>query len=62
MNEVGLRATWDVIDGDDEFFRVTKNFHNAIKGMDVDITSQDFDAYLKTNRRNAEKVELHGDV
>ena len=62
MNEVGLAATWDVINGDDEFFRVTKAFHNAIQGMEVELTSTDFDAYLRTNRRNAEKLDLYGDA
>ena len=59
MNEVGLATTWDVIEGDDDFFRVTKGFHNAIQGMEVELTSADFDAYLRTNRRNAEKVDLY---
>jgi trehalose synthase len=62
MNEVGLSASWDVIGGDDDFFRVTKAFHNAIQGMEVDLTSTDFDAYLRTNRRNAEQLDLYGDA
>jgi trehalose synthase len=62
MNEVGLAASWDVIDGDEDFFRVTKGFHNAIQGMEVELTSADFDAYLRTNRRNAEKLDLYGDA
>jgi trehalose synthase len=62
MVEVGLAATWDVINGDDEFFRVTKAFHNAIQGMEVELTASDFDAYLRTNRRNGEKLDLYGDA
>ena len=62
MNELGLLASWDVVEGDDEFFKVTKSFHNAIQGMEVEITSGDLDAYLRTNRRNAERLDLYGDT
>lgn len=60
--ELGLGASWDVIEGEDEFWRVTKGFHNAIQGDEVDFTSSDFDVFLRWNRRNAQKVDFHGDV
>ena len=56
MGELGLDARWDVIEGEDEFFRVTKMFHNGIQGNEVEISSTDFDVFLKWNRRNAEKL------
>jgi trehalose synthase len=60
-NELGIKATWDVIEGEDEFWRVTKGFHNAIQGSEVDFTTGDFEVFVKWNRRNAQKLDLHGD-
>jgi len=31
MRELGLRVDWKVIRGDQEFFTVTKTFHNALQ-------------------------------
>src|SRR5262249_40386132 len=61
MRELGLDCTWDVLRGEDEFFRVTKSFHNAIQGEPVDLTSADFDIFLRWNRLNAKDIDLHGD-
>jgi len=30
--ELGLQIRWDVITGDNDFFEVTKAFHNALHG------------------------------
>ncbi|MBI4510047.1 MAG: glycosyltransferase [Deltaproteobacteria bacterium] len=60
-NELEIRAHWDVIEGEDEFWRVTKMFHNAIQGDEVDFTSADFDTYIKWNRLNSQKIDLFGD-
>ena len=32
LNELGVNSKWDVIKGGDEFFAVTKKFHNALHG------------------------------
>ena len=61
MRELGLDATWDVLRGEDEFFRVTKSFHNAIQGETIDITNADFETFLKWNRINGKEIDLHGD-
>ena len=34
LNELGVKATWEVIQGNDEFFAVTKSFHNALQGRE----------------------------
>ena len=54
--ELGLSASWEVIDGDDDFFRVTKAFHNGLQGDAVSVTGRLADAYLETNRLNAERL------
>jgi len=52
MGELGLNASWDVLRGEDEFFRVTKAFHNAIQGEPIELTSADYEIFLKWNRLN----------
>jgi trehalose synthase len=61
MGELGLEATWDVLRGDNEFFRVTKSFHNAIQGDPVEIGGVDYEIFLKWNQLNARELDLHGD-
>ncbi|MFQ6116164.1 MAG: glycosyl transferase family 1, partial [bacterium] len=38
MRDVGLEAEWQVIEGTDEFFNVTKASHNGLQGMDLPLT------------------------
>jgi trehalose synthase len=40
MRDVGLDAEWQVIEGSDQFFRVTKAMHNALHGADIEITPE----------------------
>lgn len=62
LNELGVVTRWDVIQGDEEFFRVTKSFHNALQGQEQPISAAMLDHYVETNRRNAARLNLEGDV
>jgi len=53
MRDVGLAADWWVIEGADEFFNVTKAFHNGLQGADIPLTAEMRDIYERYNRRNA---------
>nr|MDA8216739.1 hypothetical protein [Dehalococcoidales bacterium] len=57
MQDVGLQAEWRVIYGSDEFFNVTKAFHNAFQGADIPITEAMKDVYERYGRLNAEAFE-----
>ncbi|MCP8322053.1 MAG: glycosyl transferase family 1, partial [archaeon] len=57
LKECKLDVEWRVIEGDDEFFRITKDFHNALHGADVEISQEMFDHYLKVNAVNAKEME-----
>jgi trehalose synthase len=61
-NELGVQATWDVIKGSDEFFNVTKAFHNALHGSGNDITDEMFEIFRETTRDNLATMNLYGDV
>jgi len=53
MRSVGLDAEWKIISGPEDFFGVTKSMHNALQGMDLELTSAMKAAYLHANVDNA---------
>jgi trehalose synthase len=55
--ELGIDATWEVLEGQGEFYGVTKAFHNGLQGMAVNLTPQMFALYEETNRQNLERLE-----
>lgn len=61
MNDLGIDTTWKVLKGADEFFSVTKAFHNALQGMDIELTPLMKDIYIKYNKLNAEGFVNHFD-
>lgn len=59
MRSAGLEAEWRIISGSDDFFMTTKSMHNALQGMDLDLTNAMRAAYLHANVDNA--VYFEGD-
>jgi trehalose synthase len=58
---LGIDARWFVIEGSEEFFTVTKKFHNLLQGVDQTITLREiFHAYLDTIDENTREVEVVG--
>lgn len=62
LNELGVDAKWDVIKGGEDFFGVTKKFHNALHGKAEDITPRDFEIFMATSQENLENLKIYGDV
>ena len=56
LEELGLRASWEVIEGDAAFFAVTKSFHNALQGNPAQISPALLEHYLEVNRSNARRL------
>jgi trehalose synthase len=56
MRELGLDAHWEVITGEDDFYRCTKGFHNALQGNSVGVPAQLLKVFEETNARNAERL------
>ena len=62
FKELGVDTRWDLIKGGEDFFEVTKKFHNALHGKAAHITQRDFDIFLETSKRNIEEVNTYGDI
>jgi len=56
MNDLGLEASWEVVEGSDEFYRVTKAFHNALQGSPQPLTGKMIEAYERTLETNAVRL------
>jgi trehalose synthase len=61
LQDLGIEAEWQLIDGSDEFFNVTKLVHNALQGMAVPWTESFEEIYLERVRANAERWESEAD-
>ena len=60
---LGIQAHWHVIRGNDNFFQVTKKFHNMLQGMDLPIALEEiFQAYLNTIDENAKDTFIASDL
>lgn len=56
MNELGLEASWEVIEGNPEYFNTTKTFHNGMQGNNVPLTDRMISVYEDTVAHNAERL------
>ena len=56
LRAAGIDAEWKVIYGEETFFKVTKDFHNALQGASFELTEDARGIYLSYNQRNAEDV------
>jgi trehalose synthase len=62
LRSVGLDADWQVMQGSDQFFGVTKSVHNALQGADLDWTPQMQKIYLEKVLDNSLLFDGHYDV
>ena len=53
LRSLGIDADWQVMQGSDEFFAVTKAVHNALQGADIDWTPRMQKVYLEKVLDNA---------
>jgi trehalose synthase len=59
MRDVGLKSEWRLVKGSDEFFNVTKAFHNGLQGMKIPLTDEMKRIYLENSEENAQRLDLH---
>ena len=56
--ELDLNIQWDVMSGAEDFFEVTKSFHNALHGEPYHPAPKDFEIFLAYNERNRANLPL----
>lgn len=62
LREFEIDAHWDVIRGGERFFNITKKMHNALHGVDVKITDDDFGHFLAVNKDNEGILNSNADI
>lgn len=62
LEEVGIRARWEVIKGGGDFFAVTKAFHNALHGKPEPIRPDMLQTFREYGELNARQLDLDSDV
>ena len=56
--ELDLNIQWHVMTGGEDFFEVTKSFHNALHGAPYQPTTRDFEIFLSYNEINVSRLPL----
>ena len=56
MKDLGLDASWEVIDGNSAFFEVTKAIHNSLQGANIAIPVKGWKTYEDVNAKNFDRL------
>jgi trehalose synthase len=56
--ELDLPIRWDVMTGGDDFFAVTKAFHNALHGAPYDLADDSFKIFLGYTEQNRSRLQF----
>ena len=56
MRNVGVDASWEVIQGNTRFFEITKAIHNGLQGKAVDLPKKDWRIYQDVNEENVQRL------
>ncbi len=59
LSEVEVATHWDVITGGNDFFEITKAFHNALHGSPYELTKAAQEIFLSYNEQN--RARMHFD-
>jgi trehalose synthase len=61
LQELGLAIRWDVITGGNDFFEITKAFHNALHGGPYEMPPESFEVFLAYNEQNRARLQLEAE-
>ncbi len=61
MQELELAVRWDVITGGEDFFAITKAFHNALHGGRFDLPPDSFQTFLAYTDQNRARLQFNYD-
>jgi trehalose synthase len=58
LKELEVDVRWDVMTGGNDFFEVTKAFHNALHGAPFELPPESFEIFLAYNEQNRARLAL----
>ena len=61
FNDLGIRTSWEVLKGGEEFFGITKTVHNALHGAPAELTPAMEEHFLAHTRAQAETFNFSED-
>jgi len=62
LAELGIDARWEVLEGDQRFYDITKKIHNTLQGNVETFTKNMWDHHYEINRSNSGKISLDADA
>ena len=62
LNQLGVDVRWSVIPGSPDFFTVTKKFHNALHGVNEQISDQEFQLFVDHSNAFTDDFDVQGDL
>jgi len=62
LSELEVPTHWDVITGGNDFFEITKAFHNALHGTPYELTKAAQDIFLMYNEQNRKRMRFEEDM
>jgi trehalose synthase len=62
FDQVGVDFGWRILHGTPDFFTITKKFHNALQGSEINLSQRKKDIYYETNRRFSTFTHIHHDL
>src|SRR3984893_7285421 len=62
LSELEVPTHWDVITGGNDFFEVTKAFHNALHGTGYELTKAAQEIFLTYNEQNRERLQIEAEM
>lgn len=62
LDELGIETHWEVITGGNDFFEVTKAFHNALHGAPYVLTREAQEVFLAHTEQNRRRMKFEEDL
>lgn len=62
LSELEVPTHWEVITGGNDFFEVTKAFHNALHGSSYELTKAAQEIFLTYNEKNRERLQFEEEM
>lgn len=62
LGELDIPVRWEVVEGPEAYYRVTKKFHNTLHGAHDVVTPEQFDLFMEVGRANAARISLDADI